>query len=205
MSTDSTISKPGYTQRFFAFAIVTCRRTGKLRDVLRSRRDQKLADVFFIVTITLSLLGYVSGAVAKRCPQNLGRICCVERNTQFCEECSVQVEDCFPPAAFAFGRSEISAEDRERLAEAAALMKRLPSDTVIEIAGHTDNTGGRTANLKLSGQRAEAVRDELIRLGVPAGMLKTKAYGESRPFRSNDTPMGRLRNRSVSYSVVSPD
>ena len=67
-----------YKQRWFAFSIL--RKSGKLRDVRRSREHPKLADLFFIGAITLSLIGYVSNAAAKRCSvQYLGNWCCLER------------------------------------------------------------------------------------------------------------------------------
>lgn len=183
------ISEPRHKQRSFAFAIVKCRRPSRFGDVRQSRKRQRLADVFFTVSITLSLIGYVSSAAATRCVRDWGgTACCEERNTPFCGECSVGVQNCPQNAQFAFARSEISTEDRERLAEAAAVIKSLPAGTVVEVRGHTDSTGPSVFNRELSQRRADAVREELIRLGVPAEMLRARGYGES-------------GSRSASYSV----
>jgi outer membrane protein OmpA-like peptidoglycan-associated protein len=74
---------------------------------------------------------------------------------------------------------------------------------VIEIAGHTDNTGDAAANMTLSQQRADAVRNALIQDGVAPALLTAKGYGDTRPIASNDTPDGRLQNRRTEFSVVS--
>jgi OmpA-OmpF porin, OOP family len=103
---------------------------------------------------------------------------------------------------FETGSAAISAESRDLLAKAAAAMKQLPAGTVIEISGHTDSTGDPAANLTLSQQRAEAVRNTLTNLGVPADMLTAKGYGDTMPVASNDTAEGRFQNRRISYSVV---
>jgi outer membrane protein OmpA-like peptidoglycan-associated protein len=103
---------------------------------------------------------------------------------------------------FETGSAAISPESRDLLAKVAATMKQLPPGSVIEISGHTDSTGDPAANLTLSQQRADAVRDTLIAMGMPAETLKAKGYGDTEPVASNDTPEGRFQNRRISYSVV---
>ncbi len=88
------------------------------------------------------------------------------------------------------------------LERAAANLKQLPTGSVLEIAGYTDNTGDANINLALSRKRAEAVREVLIKAGVNRGMLIAKGYGSADPIASNDTAEGRLRNRRIEYHVV---
>ena len=88
------------------------------------------------------------------------------------------------------------------LERAAANLKQLPTGSVLEIAGYTDNTGDANVNLALSRKRAEAVREVLIKAGVNRGMLIAKGYGSADPIASNDTAEGRLRNRRIEYHVV---
>ena len=103
---------------------------------------------------------------------------------------------------FETGSAAISVESRDLLAKAAASMKQLPAGTIIEIGGHTDTSGNPAANLTLSQQRAEAVRNTLIDLGVTGDMLSAKGYGDTQPVASNDTPEGRFQNRRISYVLV---
>ena len=88
------------------------------------------------------------------------------------------------------------------LQKAAAQMKRLSPGTVIEIAGHTDNTGDAAANVTLSQQRADAVRNALIRNGVNPAMLTAKGYGGANPIASNDQMEGQFKNRRIEYRVI---
>jgi len=74
-------------------------------------------------------------------------------------------------------------------------VKQLPKGFVLEIAGYTDHTGDPAANVTRSQQRADAVRDALIKAGVDPAMLVAKGYGRANPVASNDLLEGRFRNR----------
>lgn len=103
---------------------------------------------------------------------------------------------------FSSGSAEIPNASSALLREAAARIRQLPAGTVIEIGGHTDNTGDPAANVALSQQRAEAVRSALIQAGVDPSMLAAKGYGGAAPVSTNDTADGRFRNRRIEYRVV---
>ena len=58
----------------------------------------------------------------------------------------------------------------------------------VQIDGHADRSGAASYNVGLSERRARAVRDEMVRLGVPAGGISLQAFGETRPVV--ETPDG---------------
>jgi outer membrane protein OmpA-like peptidoglycan-associated protein len=103
---------------------------------------------------------------------------------------------------FASGSAAVPSFNRAVLQQAALVMKQLPAGTVIEIGGHTDNTGEATSNLQLSQQRAEAVKAVLVQSGVDPARLVAKGYGATQPVATNDTPEGRFQNRRIAYSVA---
>jgi OmpA-OmpF porin, OOP family len=103
---------------------------------------------------------------------------------------------------FPSGSSEVPTAATALLQKAAAQIKVLKPGTVLEIAGYTDNTGDGAANLTLSQQRADAVRNELIKSGVDPAMLVAKGYGTANPIASNDLLEGRFRNRRIEYHVL---
>jgi len=72
----------------------------------------------------------------------------------------------------------------------------------IEVIGHTDDVGDDDYNLDLSEQRAEAVRDYLVRTGVDASKIVTVGAGEMMPIASNTTEEGRAENRRVEVLVL---
>ncbi len=80
-------------------------------------------------------------------------------------------------------------------------IKAAPPNTVLEVGGYTDNTGDAGANLALSQQRAEAVRDYLVQQGVGPNALIAKGYGETKPVATNDTEEGKFRNRRIEFTV----
>jgi outer membrane protein OmpA-like peptidoglycan-associated protein len=104
---------------------------------------------------------------------------------------------------FPTGSAVLPAASEPNLQQAADLIKGLPAGTVIQIGGHTDNTGNPAANMTLSQQRAEAVRDALVRDGVDTSRLAPMGFGDTKPIASNDTPEGRLQNRRTEFSVAS--
>jgi outer membrane protein OmpA-like peptidoglycan-associated protein len=70
-----------------------------------------------------------------------------------------------------------------------------------EIAGHTDNTGSKEENLKLSRERAEAVKEFLVDFyGISPDRLVARGYGETQPVASNETEDGRAMNRRVVFT-----
>jgi outer membrane protein OmpA-like peptidoglycan-associated protein len=68
-----------------------------------------------------------------------------------------------------------------------------------EIDGHTDNTGTAAHNLMLSQQRADAVKDQLVKMGVDASRLAAKGFGDTKPMSDNTTLEGKANNRRVEF------
>ena len=97
--------------------------------------------------------------------------------------------------------SEVPAAATSLLQGAAAHIKELGPGTVLEIAGYTDNAGDPAANVALSQQRADAVRNVLIHAGVDPSMLVAKGYGSANPVASNDQ-QGSVRNHRIEYRVL---
>jgi outer membrane protein OmpA-like peptidoglycan-associated protein len=103
---------------------------------------------------------------------------------------------------FATGSATIPADAQDLIAQAATVLKTAPKGTMIEIGGHTDNVGDAASNLKLSEDRANAVKQALVSAGVDGAMLAAKGYGDTQPTASNDSEYGRFRNRRIQYSVL---
>jgi outer membrane protein OmpA-like peptidoglycan-associated protein len=72
-------------------------------------------------------------------------------------------------------------------------------DIKFEVGGHTDSDGADDYNLKLSQQRADAVKDQLIKLGINASRLASKGYGETKPISDNNSLEGKANNRRVEF------
>lgn len=103
---------------------------------------------------------------------------------------------------FAPGSAELPTASGPAMQLAAGQIKNLPAGTAIEIAGYTDNAGEANANLALSQQRADAVRNVLVQDGVNPAMLTAKGYGDANPIASNDTADGRQRNNRVVFNAA---
>ncbi len=73
----------------------------------------------------------------------------------------------------------------------------------VEISGHTDNVGDAASNMKLSQDRATSVRDYLISKGVSANRLTSLGLGSTKPVETNDTEIGRSKNRRIEFKIVS--
>ena len=72
-------------------------------------------------------------------------------------------------------------------------------DLNFSIEGHTDSDGNESDNLKLSEERAEAVKSALTVSGISADRLTCKGFGESTPLDNNNTPEGKANNRRVEF------
>ena len=77
------------------------------------------------------------------------------------------------------------------------------SSLVLNIVGHTDSDGSDEANMKLSGDRAAAVKDALVNIyGINAARLSTEGKGESQPVADNGSPEGKAQNRRVEFIKI---
>jgi outer membrane protein OmpA-like peptidoglycan-associated protein len=74
------------------------------------------------------------------------------------------------------------------------------ADLDLVIEGHTDNTGRPAYNMKLSVQRAEAVRKVLLGYGVPENRVTVKGFGDTKPVADNSTGSGKAKNRRVVFA-----
>jgi outer membrane protein OmpA-like peptidoglycan-associated protein len=94
--------------------------------------------------------------------------------------------------------STIKQSSIEFISQMAYWLKNNP-DVALEIVGHTDNEGQEPANIKLSKERAEAVKAQLVLLGVTTSRLTTNGMGSARPLQTNKTVEGRANNRRVEF------
>jgi outer membrane protein OmpA-like peptidoglycan-associated protein len=97
---------------------------------------------------------------------------------------------------FDFDKATIRGESATIIRDIAVTLKNNPLWT-LQINGYTDSIGDDGYNLKLSQQRAAAVRAALIKLGVGPDRLQSAGYGESSPKADNGTLQGRALNRRV--------
>ena len=101
---------------------------------------------------------------------------------------------------FEYDRSILTPEAQERLIKKAQYMKNHPN-VKVTIEGHCDERGTGEYNLVLGERRAEAARDFLVDLGVPAGRLSTISYGEERPFVQGSNENAWSLNRRAHFVV----
>jgi len=104
---------------------------------------------------------------------------------------------------FVTGKAELLPIARDRLNQVAKSLKELDDDKLVSIEGFTDSRGPDDMNLKLSQDRANAVKDYLVSQGVKPEKIRALGRGEANPVASNDTPEGRANNRRVEIVVQS--
>jgi outer membrane protein OmpA-like peptidoglycan-associated protein len=102
---------------------------------------------------------------------------------------------------FEFGKADLTQELQLNLAEVAAILKSLLTESTVIIEGHTDNVGSAQKNKTLSEQRATAVLNYLVERGVDKKRLKSVGYGLTKPIADNSTEEGRAKNRRVELVI----
>jgi outer membrane protein OmpA-like peptidoglycan-associated protein len=105
---------------------------------------------------------------------------------------------------FTTGRADLKPGAAASLDQLATFLQQNPSRTVL-IEGFTDSTGSEDVNLRLSQQRAEAVRAALAVRGVDSRRISTRGYGASLPVASNEDAGGRQLNRRVKVVISDPN
>ena len=98
-------------------------------------------------------------------------------------------------------KASIRPESNPVLDEVVSVLQEKP-DMKLRIVGHTDDVGSRAANVRLSKQRADAVKAYLVSKGISADRLQTKGAGAAEPVTSNATAEGRAANRRVDFLIT---
>lgn len=104
---------------------------------------------------------------------------------------------------FDFNKYTLKPGAREKLAKVAGILLAYPG-LKVQLEGHTDSVGTEEYNMKLSNDRAGAVRDYLVSQSVLTANLTATGMGKASPVATNDTAAGRQQNRRVEM-VVSGD
>ena len=102
---------------------------------------------------------------------------------------------------FEFDKADLRPEDRELLSRIAGIILT-SHDYTISVNGHTDDVGSDAYNMALSERRAQAVRDYLVKAGLPAQILTVQGYGKSLPLVRGTSEAARAKNRRVELGLV---
>lgn len=109
----------------------------------------------------------------------------------------VYIED---TVLFTTGSAEIAPDFEPLLAVGLRLLQVQPGVT-LEVTGHTDSLGSDAANLALSQNRVDAVKEFFVAQGIAPERIVAVGKGEAEPRADNDTPEGRQANRRVEFLV----
>jgi peptidoglycan-associated lipoprotein len=101
---------------------------------------------------------------------------------------------------FAFDRSDITPEAQQILERQADWLRRYPNVTVT-LEGHCDERGTREYNLALGERRAQAVKNVLVAMGIPASRISTISYGKERPAVVGSSEEAYAQNRRAVTTV----
>jgi outer membrane protein OmpA-like peptidoglycan-associated protein len=102
---------------------------------------------------------------------------------------------------FEFDKADLRQQDRELLSRIAGIILT-SHDYTISVNGHTDDVGSDAYNKTLSEKRAQAVRDYLVKAGLPPGILAVEGHGKSLPLVKGTSDAARAKNRRVELGLV---
>jgi outer membrane protein OmpA-like peptidoglycan-associated protein len=102
---------------------------------------------------------------------------------------------------FDTGKASLKKASFEEIEKIEAFLKAHP-EYKVKITGHTDYTGDPAKNDKLSIERANSVKDELVKRGINQGKILASGNGARNPIADNETKSGRAKNRRVEFQVL---
>ncbi|MFN0257321.1 OmpA family protein, partial [Pedobacter ureilyticus] len=123
----------------------------------------------------------------------------VKETTVITEADRKVVDEAIKNLEFDLGKSTIRSKSYTTLNKVAALL--VEKNFSLKLAGHTDITGSRELNLRLSKERAESVKAYLVSQGANASRIEATGYGPDQPIASNKTAEGRQQNRRVEFTL----
>lgn len=115
------------------------------------------------------------------------------------EEDRKVVDEAIKNLEFDLGKSTIRSNSYPSLNSVAALL--IEKNFSLKLAGHTDNTGSMQTNMRISKERAEAVKSYLVSKGANASRIEATGYGPTQPISTNANAEGRQQNRRVEFTL----
>lgn len=146
-------------------------------------------------TITASSAGGNTDA-SVRISVNAPAPAAVAPNTSFDELFLKEVRDAY----FDYDSAQIRPDARQALQRTADFLKGYPN-TRLTIEGHCDERGSTEYNLALGQRRANAVKEYLVSLGIPADHLSTTSWGKEKPFCTEATEPCYAQNRRGHFAL----
>ncbi len=104
-------------------------------------------------------------------------------------------------AYFDLDRADIRGDAKEALMKTAQFLRSYPQIKVA-VEGHCDERGSTEYNLALGDRRAQAAKDFLVSLGVPADRMQTVSYGKEKPFCTEHTDACWQQNRRAHFVLA---
>ncbi|WP_010522671.1 OmpA family protein [Aquimarina agarivorans] len=95
---------------------------------------------------------------------------------------------------------KLTSEQRQEMADIAKYLDKV-DDAKVLVVGHTDNTGNAEANMELGLNRANTIKQYLVRNQILPSKIETLSKGQNQPIASNETPVGRAKNRRVMVTL----
>jgi peptidoglycan-associated lipoprotein len=118
------------------------------------------------------------------------------KNTSFDEMFLKEMRDAY----FDYDSAAIRPDAREALQKSADFLKNYPN-TRVTIEGHCDDRGSTEYNLALGQRRANAVKEYMVSLGIPADHLSTTSWGKEKPFCTEATEQCYAQNRRGHFTL----
>ncbi len=103
---------------------------------------------------------------------------------------------------FDLGKATLQARSSPLLDQVSSILVAHTEIQMIQVEGHTDNTGVAEKNMTLSQDRADSVKAYLVKKGVGAERIKAVGFGQTKPADTNDTSQGRDNNRRVEFNII---
>lgn len=94
----------------------------------------------------------------------------------------------------------LSKDERQKVIDIVKYSNHFP-DAKIQIVGHSDNTGGRDANVKLAQKRADFTKNYLVKNGVKSSNIETSSVGPDNPDSDNTSAEGKAKNRRTVITI----
>jgi OmpA-OmpF porin, OOP family len=111
------------------------------------------------------------------------------------------INTAFNNLEFDYRKASIIAKSHKSLDALASLLQQKP-DWKLQISGHSDNVGNEEGNQALSKERAEAVKNYLVKKGIGSERIETMYFGSAKPIATNETDDGRQKNRRVEMKIT---